>query len=129
MLPRTAALSLFMITASVQAKPHTALVHHSPQQVVAWAVDGLQQMGYTIRSSDTTAGVVVADRVGRVDPDVGTRYDELDVKVSAHTNDTTQVEISTVSWTRFNRASRRNRDKTPSASVEDDAARLLDALK
>jgi hypothetical protein len=129
MLPKAAAVSLLLITALAQAKPHTALVHHPPQQVLAWAVDGLQQMGYTIRSSDSTAGVVVADRVGRVDPDVGTRYDELDVKVSAHTNDTTQVEISTVSWTRFNRESRRHRDKAPSASVQDDAARLLDALK
>lgn len=112
-----------------QAQPHTALVRHPPGKVLSWAVDGLQQMGYTIQKIDSAAGSIVAERLGRLDPNVGSRFDELDVSITPAHGDTTRIEITTTSWTHFLQAAKRHRDPKPSERAEVDAARLLDVLK
>jgi hypothetical protein len=112
-----------------QAQPHRALVRHPPIKVLTWALDGLQQMGYTIQRVDTAAGTIVAERMGRLDPDVGSRFDELDVTITREHGDTTAIQITTASWTQFLQAAKRRRNPAPSERVEMDAVRLLDVLK
>lgn len=116
-------------TALQQVPSHTALVRHPPGKILTWALDGLRQMGYTIQKVDTTAGTIVAERLGRLDPDVGSRFDELDIAVTAKLGDTSEVRITTASWTHFLQAARRHRDAAPSARAEEDATRLLAVLK
>lgn len=122
-------LILAATVALLQAQPHTVLVRHPPAKVLTWALDGLQQMGYTIQHVDSAAGTVVAERLGRLDPQVGSRFDELDVKIAVQHGDTTLVQITTVSWTQLLQAAKRHRDPAPSARAEEDAGRLLDVLK
>ena len=112
-----------------QAQPHRALVRHPPIKVLTWALDGLRQMGYTIQKVDSAAGTIVAERLGRLDRDVGSRFDELDVTITRERGDTTAIRITTASWTQFLQAARRRRDPAPSERVEADAVRLLDVLK
>ena len=126
---RALAVALAALATLQQAQPHRVLVRHPPIKVLTWALDGLQQMGYTIQKVDTAAGTIVAERMGRLDPDVGSRFDELDVTITREHGDTTAIQITTASWTQFLQAAKRRRNPAPSERVEMDAVRLLDVLK
>lgn len=130
MPPRALAVAVVAWTAlQQQAQPHRALVRHPPIEVLTRTLDGLQQMGYAIQKVDTAAGTIVAERLGRLNPNVGSRFDVLDVTITREQGDTTSIQITTSSWTQFLQAAKRRRDPAPSERVEVDAARLLDVLQ
>lgn len=85
-------------------------------------------MSCTIQKVDTAAGTIVAERLGRPDPNVGSRFDEIDVTVTRERGDTTAIQITTASWTQFLQAAQRRRDPAASERAQVDGGRLLDVL-
>lgn len=115
--------------AAAQTDVHREAVAYKPGKVFHWALDAMKQMGYEIQRQDSAAGVIVGERKARQDAVIGDGYDALDVRISAGTGDSTNVEVHCSSSNQFPGRPRRVPESRASSQANNDAGRLLLVLK